>query len=473
MPKKPPEPEPLRLKIDRIVEAAEKSHARIAAELPGHGGLAEVSRQVVLAAKDAERLSVQMRRFWNPHRLPAYFLAATLLLLAGWTYWRFFHVSTLTVALPDRDASALRERIADKLRVSLFPVPVPGSREAAELVDKGKVDLAFVQGGIRIAPDLARLESPSPEIVLLLTRGGNESPLKFRRVLTSLPNEGSHTVAQDFAKLWGTESQTTYVHEWTELSDSSDYKIADDIDAVFVVKDPADESTLRAIERLRAANFSFINLDLGARASKLDYLRPYTLTKGYLSPGVLVPQGDIKTYSVSTFLVARRGLTPRLLSVAAHVFDQKTERIEDNSGANMMDAGEIFQGIDGFLGIIVNIGLAFIALLGLDMLSYRRRFHRLSSLVSLLSMLQSNKDVLGVRDPAKRSEHVLYLRMCSDLCGLISSICGYYTQENSSLLFNNPAEVIPDRCDNLKLNIQIKILHATVDLSSATIEKTA
>ena len=52
-------------------------------------------------------------------------------------------------------------------------------------------------------------------------------------------------------------------------------------------------------------------------------------------------------------------------------------------------------------------------------------------------MLQSNKDVAGVRDAAMKHENLVYLSLCSDLLGQISMISGYYTQENSSLLFNN------------------------------------
>jgi hypothetical protein len=54
----------------------------------------------------------------------------------------------------------------------------------------------------------------------------------------------------------------------------------------------------------------------------------------------------------------------------------------------------------------------------------------------------------------------------SDLLGLISMISSYYTQENSSLLFNNLSEVIHQRCSGLKINIQLKILHATVEVPS-------
>jgi hypothetical protein len=171
------------------------------------------------------------------------------------------------------------------------------------------------------------------------------------------------------------------------------------------------------------------------------------------------------TYKVPTFLVARRNLTPRLLAVAAHVFDSEPISIADKEYLpTAANASEMFQGTEAFLGIIVNIVLAFLALLGLEMMTYRKRFHELNSLVSLLSMLQSNKDILGVEDLRARNENLKYLSTVSDLLGLISAVSGYYTQENSSLLFNNLSEVVHQRCDNLKLNIQLKILHAGIQL---------
>jgi hypothetical protein len=100
----------------------------------------------------------------------------------------------------------------------------------------------------------------------------------------------------------------------------------------------------------------------------------------------------------------------------------------------------------------------------LEMMTYRKQFHELNSLISLLSMLQSNKDVLGLTDVELRRENLHYLGLCSDLLSLVSTISSYYTQENSSLLFNNLAEIIPQRCDSLKINIQLKILHAMIDL---------
>jgi hypothetical protein len=458
---------PLRLLIQPIVELSEGLAARVRRDLPTHDGLAAASAGVAAAARQAQRVSQSMSRLISLHRLPALFLAAALVCLGVWIYWRFFHVATLTLALPDRDATSLREQIAGRQQLNFRPVEVPGSREALGRVMRGEVDLAFVQGGLPIPADLPRLETPSPELVLFLTRGGNTNPRHVKRVLTSLEGEGSHTVGQEFFKTWEV-ADVEFVHDWRNLTTDENYEIADDIDAVFVVKDPADEKTLTGIEKLVAAGFRCRPADLGARAARYDYLNPAQLARGYLRPDPAIPEEGVATYAVRTYLVARRGLTPRLLAQAGHVLDDGPVLISEGTfEPTAHEASDIFQGIEAFLGIIVNIGLAFLALLGLDVMAYRKQFHELNSLVSLLSMLQSNKDVLGLADEAKKAENLLYLSLVSDLLGLISMISSYYTQENSSLLFNNLSEVIHQRCDGLKINIQLKILHAGVELPRA------
>jgi hypothetical protein len=115
---------------------------------------------------------------------------------------------------------------------------------------------------------------------------------------------------------------------------------------------------------------------------------------------------------------------------------------------------------------LIYIGLAFLALLGLDIVSYRRRFNELNTLVSLLSMHQSDKDVLGLTDDELRQENLLYLSVCSDLLGLISVIAAYYAQANPALHYSNLLDTVHQRCSGLKLNIQIKILHASVPLDA-------
>jgi hypothetical protein len=452
--------QPLKLRIAPVIAAAEAVSERVRTDLPTHQGLAGAAANVARAAREAERVSKEIQRPWSLHRLPALFLGVALLLLLAWTYWRFLHVTKLTLALPDRDFSVLQERLNGRAKVSFTPVAVPGSREGVEQVSRGAVDLAFVQGGMPIPAELPRVETPSPELVLWMIKR-DKQPREVKRVLTSLAGEGSHTVGAQICRLWHLDQQIEWVHDWRVLSTDEQYELPNDVDAVLVVKDPGDEKTIVAIERLTRDGFELREVDLGARAGKLDYLHPATIPARHFGFAPDLPATTLNTYSVSTFLVARPGLTPRLLAEANHLLDFQPQTIGDGGfEPNVNDASEIFQGVEAFLGIIVNIGLAFLALLGLEIMAYRKRFHELNSLISLLSMLQSNKDVLGLHDPERRHENMLYLSLCSDLLGQISMISGYYTQENSSLLFNNLSEVIHQRCDGLKINIQLKILHA-------------
>jgi hypothetical protein len=166
-------------------------------------------------------------------------------------------------------------------------------------------------------------------------------------------------------------------------------------------------------------------------------------------------------------LIARKGITPKLLATASHLLETPfASLVAGQHEPTLSETSEIFQGVEALLGIVINLVLAFLALAGLEMMAYRKRFHELNSLVSLISIHQSSKDVLGVTDPKIRHNHLLYLSLCSDLLGLISMIGGYYTQENSSLLFSGLPEIVHQRCDGLKINIQLKILHATVGVDA-------
>ena len=452
---------PVRLLITPIIDQATVLSERVSKELPTHEGLQKATRMVTGAAQKAERIANEMRRPWSPHRVPVMFLVAALVGLLTFLYWQFFRVSSLSLALPDRDAMQIRENLAADTRVNVKIVDVLGSREAAALLEKGEIDLGFIQGGVPIPPRLLRLETPTRELVLFFLRDGVTGPSQVKKVLTSVEGEGSHSVALAFFAAWG--QQVTYVHQWKDITSNENFVVPSDVDAVFVVKDPGDEKALVGAERLMKAGFQLAPPSLGARGGRLAYITPHVLPRGHIRADPPLPATAIDTYSVTTYLVAREGLTPRLLTQAANVLEAHPRTIEEGSfRINSTEASELFQGVDAFFSIMVNIGLAFLALLGLDVFAYRKQFHELNSLVSIVSMLQSNKDVLGV-PVSVRGENLLYLSLCSDMLSLISAISGYYTQENSSLLFNNLSEVIHQRCDSLKINIQLKLLHAMVE----------
>ena len=458
----------LRLKIGPVIQNAEDVKSRVQRELPNHTGLLSLAAGVATAARDAEHVAQRLRRPFGLHRLPAAFLALALLLLAGWIYVQFFRTTTLKIALPDRDFQALKSRMQRDDRLQFTDDIVPGSREAIKKVLEKEADLGFVQGGVDIPPNLPRLETPNPEIVLWFVRPTLVDLGGVRRILTSIEGAGSHSVALDFLKAWKIESKVEFVHDWKRLTSEDNYKLPADIDAVFAVKDPSDTQTLLAAERLADAGFRLGSPDLGARAAKLEYLSPHVVPVGYLRSLPPFPSDPVSTYTVKTYLIARENMTPRMLAAASHLLDgQATSMSAGRYEPNLGEASELFQGVDAFLGIIINLVLAFLALTGLEMLAYRKRFHELNSLVSLISIHQSSKDVLGVTDSRIRRDHLLYLSLCSDLLGLVSMIGGYYTQENSSLLFSGLPEIIHQRCDGLKINIQLKILHAMINTTPA------
>ena len=183
----------LRLRIGPVIQNALDVKTRVERELPGHTGLISLADGVAAAARQAEKAAQRLRRPFGVHRLPAAFLALALLIFVVWTYVQFFRTTKLKVALPDRDAHALRTRILEDRLLKFEKVEVPGSREAAELVRVGKADLGFVQGGIDIEPALPRLETPDPEIVLWFVRFGQESGRHQACSHVSGRRSGSHS----------------------------------------------------------------------------------------------------------------------------------------------------------------------------------------------------------------------------------------------------------------------------------------
>jgi hypothetical protein len=452
-----------RLEIAQLIETARVLSTKVKAELPSHEGLQRAADFIVQAAYNADDVARRMKRPLSLHRLPVLFLSVALVALLGWTWHTFFRVTTLSLALPDRDAAELKDRLQADPRLSVRLVEVKGSREASTLVAQGQVDLAFVQGGVPIPPLLRRAELPARELALVFVRPPATGLLDATTVLTSTEGEGSHSVLLEVYEALGQTVPPKLVHGFGALTAELEAPVPDGVDAVFVVKDPSDEKTQRGVRRLAKAGFTLVDLPLGARSLRLPDLERTQVEPGWLAEKPQVPAVATPAWAVKTWLVARDGLTPRLLAQAQRLLAPKGRALSDDAVAPSTEAtSEVLQGVDAFFSILINIGLAFLALLGLDAMAYRRQFHELNSLVSLLGQLQSNKDVLAVTDAAVRRENMHYLSLVSDLLGVVSNVSSYYTQENSALVFNNLSDVIHERCNALKINIQLKLLQSAI-----------
>lgn len=453
--------DPLRLDIGPVVRRADEICETVQSRLTSHRGLTRASHGVAAAAREAEQVARRLKRPLGLHRMPALFLFASLGLFGLWVWYQFFHVSELTIALSARDAVALKRNV--ETRVRFVPLETIGSRLSVKAVVHGEADLAFVQGGIDFPDNLLHTELESSELVLFYLRDGIPGPAAVRKVLTSSEGQGSHTLAQKFFRIWDIDQQVSFTHDWRDLTDSPDAPIDENIDAVFVVKDPMSEKITRMAARLQAAGFHAASPDIGASVLRLPYLHETEIRPGYFDPLAMIPPESVKSYRVSTYLIGRPDLTPRQIAAASELLKEQDHFQTDGFTPDVGSASEVVQGFEAALGVIVYIGLASLALLGLDLFAYRRRFNELNSLVSLISMHQGEKDVV-LGTPSERSHNVEYLGVCSDLLGLISVITGYYAQENSSLMYHRLFEVIHERCSGLKLNIQLKILHAMIDL---------
>ncbi len=450
------------LQIRPVIEQAEGIAVSVARDLSGHQGLLNTARKTAEAAREAERVSRRLQGVLGLHRLPAAFLVVSLVALSLWTWHHFFRTSSIMVAVSETDAVELREDLVGK--VQFTTTRTPGSRENLAFLQGGRADMAFVQGGVPIPADYPRIELPTSEVALLFLRQRITDLSQVHTVLTSTAGQGSHSLGQELVRGWGSGNAVRFVHDWRKLVSDPAYLIGNDIDAVFVVKDVLDEKVAAMPRRLREAGFSLAPVDFGATALRLPCLQPVQLTPGYLDRAAQLPARPLDTYLVRTYLVARPGLAPRQLAAARRLANPDATGFDDAGTLTTVgEASELLQGVDAFLAILGYIGLAFVALLGADVVVYRKRFHELNSLISLVSMHQSSKDVLGC-DAATKAKHIAYLRYCSDLLGLLGAITGYYAQENSSLLYNKLLEIIPQRADALKINIQLKILHATVNL---------
>ena len=458
----------MNLKIEGIIDGAERIRQKIAVELPTHSGLAGAVEEVNKAALEAKRVALEGKRFFSLHRLPALFLAFALLAFLFWAYWNFFLDRSITVAIPRQDHREENLRYFRKAKMKIQQVET--SSQAVLSVTNGKADVAFIQAGIPVQDQLRVLQTPIMEYVIWMTRLSRPINKPILNVLTSVKNEGSHDVAKDFLRKWKSPSEIVFHHDWNKVVASpsesdSKYTIPQEIDAVFVVVNITDEKNMETIQAFLDAGFVMQSPYIGAHTNKLRYTEEFLMPRGYIRQAPTIPVQELLTYSVPNVLVTKTDISDSTLAKLSRIFESDTRRIQPSDFAfDSKDASEVFQGLDAFLGILINIILGFIALLGLEMWVYRKRFHELNSLVSLLSMLQSNKDILGETDPNRRSENLQYLSTVSDLLSMISAINGFYTQEKSSLLFNNQSEVIHQRCDNLKLNIQLKILHAGIHL---------
>lgn len=453
-----------RVRIAPIVAEAEAIGARVRRDLPDHPGLASLCDSVAVAAREAQAVAMRLRRPIGLHRLPVVFLVIVVVALVVFGYQHLFAVSQVAIGLPDRDSVHLRAQLAPGVHFRVLRTA--GSADGLSFLKSGRVDVAVVQGGLDLWDDethagwLVR-QMPFDELVLLFVRG-ERAPRDLKYVLTSTEGQGSHKLALALLNALGA-TQVHFAHTWQRLVYEQNYTVPAEIDGVLVVKDMASDKVERAARTLAAQGFRLVSPYIGGAASRMRYLKETTIRPGYVSVPANIPAAPLESYNVASCLVMRPDLTPRQLAAIESLVRDPTAPLATGFELTLNNTSELLQGVESGMGILVYMGVAFLALLGIDIYTYRNRFNDLNSLVSLISMHQSTHGAIQ-SSPEERSKEVGYLRVCSDLLGLVGVITGYYAQENPSLMYNGLLEVIHSRASSMKLNIQLKILHALIDL---------
>ncbi len=220
--------------------------------------------------------------------------------------------------------------------ISLEVVSTAGSVENFELLKKGEVSLALVQGGSASADDKERLQSLGSlflEPVWIFTRkqkGFHQFiDLKGHRVAVGASGSGTYLLATQLLSAAGlTESNTTLLP--VDSAQALTLLSQGNIDAAFFVASP--EAPIIA-ELLKQAGIELLSFQRAQAYSHLfPFLTPVTVAEGVLDLKQNIPSQDITLVAPSANLAARmdlnESLVPALLNAVTRVHGRRGLLVE-------------------------------------------------------------------------------------------------------------------------------------------------
>jgi TRAP transporter TAXI family solute receptor len=201
--------------------------------------------------------------------------------------------------------------------ITLEVVPTAGTVDNLELLRRGAVSLALVQGGCASQADRASLQSLGSvflEAVWVFTprtaplRRLNE--LEGKRVAVGPTGSGTQVLAEQLLGANGvSESNATFVH--SDTADVAPSLLRGELDAAIVVA-----SAEAAIVHTLAEQPQLTLVDLertGAYGRVFPFLAPVILEQGVLDLGRNIPPHDTRLVATAASLAARQDLHPALI----------------------------------------------------------------------------------------------------------------------------------------------------------------
>ena len=211
--------------------------------------------------------------------------------------------------------------------ISLEVVSTAGSVENFDLLKKGEVSLALVQGGSATDDDKERLQSLGSlflEPVWVFTRKQKTikrfSELKGKRVAVGVAGSGTYLLAVQLLSAAGiTESNATLIQG--DPAQAIPSVSQGKIDAAFFVASP-EAPIIHSV--LQEPTIELFNFDRAPAYGRLfPFLTPVTLSEGVMNLEHNIPSHDTTLVAASANLAARRDLNvsliPALLKAIARV----------------------------------------------------------------------------------------------------------------------------------------------------------
>jgi hypothetical protein len=201
--------------------------------------------------------------------------------------------------------------------ITLEVIPTAGTVDNLELLRRGEVSLALVQGGCARQADRAVLQSLGGvflEAVWVFTPRASPirrlNELAGKRVAVGPIGSGTQLLAKQLLGANGvSESNATFVH--LDTSDVAPLLVRGELDAGIIVA-----SAEAPIVHTLAGQPQLGLLDLertGAYGHVFPFLVPVTLEEGVLNLGRNIPSGDTRLVATAASLAARQDLHPALI----------------------------------------------------------------------------------------------------------------------------------------------------------------
>lgn len=210
-------------------------------------------------------------------------------------------------------ARRLAEEAADN-GVALQVDPVAGSQEALELLEEGKLDLAFIQGGLdNHYPHVVHVATVAPELLHILVRPEIKDISELRGKLVNLGARrgGTRVIAKQVLEFSGLTDGIGYVESNFASEDLLSLR-ADKLPDAIVVTSFAPSDIVEYLVKERGYNLLEIPFP-ASLALRLGWVADSKILAYTYNVKPPVPSRDIKTVGVNLHLVARHDVDSRAI----------------------------------------------------------------------------------------------------------------------------------------------------------------